>query len=476
MTTSTSTCFPHVTDLALGALADVVGGTLRLAAMPPRDGDMAAIERIVTDVRHVRRGDVYWAIPGKPCANGFDPASDCAYEALMRGAAGVVASHRVEPLAGRWSIEVADPVVALWELARWKRERFCGQMIAVSGDDGDSLVAALVDCVLRCRMAGTSTAASRSETRDEARIAAPLALLNVDAADDYAVVEMRADAGEQAEALAKLCRPQIVVAIGSDRGGTTKQTLAMLSRDGFAVICGDEPSTRRLASSTAAKVRTFGRGGDCDVSATNVEYRDGYLRCEVDETTLCVRVWGRHHLRAVLAAFAVGRVLGIAAHEIAAALAAFAPPPDRCDVTEADGLTIIHESPRGGRPSLVALELLRETAARGRRLVLCGDEESTTSDERDSRRRFGEEVVCRAAADRLIAYGRDARDVVTAARDAGMPLGHAIACRELDDAARFVAEELRPGDVLLINAAPREAIKKIVFGREPRNAAMRRAA
>jgi UDP-N-acetylmuramoyl-tripeptide--D-alanyl-D-alanine ligase len=474
MTNSMPTCFPHVTDLALGCLADVVGGTLRLAAMPPRDGDMTAVERIVTDVRHVQRGDVFWAIPGKPCPSGFEPASDCAYEALMRGAAGVVANHRVEPFAGRWSIEVADPVVALWELARWKRDRFCGHLIALCGDS-DSLTALLVDCVMRCRMAGTF-ASLRGVAKEQPRVALPLALMEIDAADEYAVVEMNAESPEQAEAATRLCRPKVVVVSSDADEGAAKQTLSQLSSDCFVVLCGDEPSTRRLTASTMATVRTFGRNGNCDYAATNIEYRDGLLHCEIEGTPLCVRAWGRHQLRAVLAAYTLGRVMEFTPHEIAAALAAFVPPPEHCEVTEVEGLTILHEATRGEKQSLVALELLRETAARGRRLVLCGDEDSRGDCDSDSRKRFGSEVVCRAGADRLIAYGRDARDVVTAARDAGMPLAHAIACRELDDAARYVAEESRPGDVLLINAAPRDAIKKIVIVREPRNLGLRRAA
>lgn len=475
MTTAPPTCFPHVTDVALGCLADVIGGVVRLAAMPPRDGEMTAIERIVTDVRHVQRGDVYWAIPGQPCPNGFDPASDCAYEALMRGASGVVASHRVEPFAGRWSIEVADPLIALWEFARWKRDRFCGQLIALCGETGESLTAALVDCVLRRRMTGTSPT-NQNSASDEPRIATPLALLKIDSSDDFALVELAADSTEQAEALIRLTRPRIAVVTEAEDNPTAKQALSLLSSDGIAVVVGDSPAGRKLATITSASVRTFGRGGDCDVSATNIEYRGGCLRCDVDGVTLCVRVWGRHHLHSVLAAYTVGRVLDFSPHEIAAALAAFVPPPEQCEVTEAEGLTIIHETPKSGKQSLVALELLRETAARGRRFVLCGDEHAATNEAREQRKQFGGQVVCRGAADRLVAYGRDAREVVTAARDAGMPLPFAVACRELEDAASYVAEESRPGDVLLINSAPREAINRIIHRREPRSTALRRAA
>ncbi|MEX2188967.1 MAG: hypothetical protein WD875_19320 [Pirellulales bacterium] len=495
MHSATPSCFVHLTDLALGDLVDIVGGTLRLSAMPPRDGDMTPIERIVTDPCHVQRGDVYWAMPSdmnSVCSTEQCTGKhvDAACEALMRGASGVVSNHRVEPFAGRWAIEVADPLVALWELARWRRDRFCGSVIAVCGDDRDTATA-MIDCVLGSRLAGTapitsraSRAASNSASNVDDRVATPLSLLAIDATDDYALVQISADSAARAEATALLCRPRIaVVASADESAGAARQTLSHLSTAGFAVLCGDDAAVRRMASATAATVRTFGRRRDCDVSAANVEYRDGHLRFDVDGVTIRTRVWGRHHLHAALAAYAVGRILEFSPHEIAAALAAFVPPPGRCDVTQADGLTIINDPPPPSKNSLVGLELLRETAARGRRFVICGEENAdahenvASSPQNRTHRNFGEYVVSRAGADRLVAFGREAGEIVHRAREAGMPLAHAVACPTLNDAANYVEQESQAGDVLLFQGARSEAIDKI-FNRhsEQQHAPTRRAA
>ncbi len=471
-----SNCAVHLTDLALGDLVDIVGGSLRLSSMPPRDGDMTPIERIVTDPRHVQSGDVYWAIPTDASADCPGNQADAACEALMRGASGVVSNQRVEPFAGRWAIEVADSLVALWELARWRRDRFCGSVIAICGDERDTATA-MIDCVLRSRLAGTSTSASfasSNETDVDDCVATPLALLGIDAADDYALVELSAGCPERAEASALLCRPRIAVVASADESASAaRNTLSKLSADGFAVLCGDDAAVRRMASATVASVRTFGRRGDCDVSASNVEYRDGCLRFDVDGITIRTRVWGRHHLHAALAAYAVGRILEFSAHEIAAALAAFVPPPGRCDISQADGLTIISDPPPPSKHSLVGLELLRETAAQGRRIVVCGEEDElgresvASSSTNHAHRKFGELVVSRAGADRLVAFGREAGEIVHRARDAGMPRAHAVACPTLEDAANYVEQESRQGDVLLFQGARRQAVEKILGGNAP---------
>jgi UDP-N-acetylmuramyl pentapeptide synthase len=489
MHAAASTCSAHLTDLSVGDLVDIIGGFLRLADMPPRDGDMTPIERIVTDPRHVQAGDVYWAIPAAPDADCRGAQTDAACEALMRGAAGVVSKHRVEPFAGRWAIEVADPLVALWELAHWRRDRFCGAVVAVCGDDQDT-TSAMIDCILRCRLAGTSpgaNAAALASIDSDARLtvpnlAVPLALVAIDAADDYAIVRLAANGLQQAEALAALCRPRVAVVAGADESNAAaRQTLSRLSADGFAVLSGDDAAVRRMAAATSAAVRTFGRCGDCDVAAAHVEYRDGCLAFDVDGVTIHTRVWGRHHLHAALAAYTVGRILEFTPQEIAAALAAFAPPPGRYDVTQADGLTIIHDSASPGKRSLVALELLRETAAKGRRFVVCGDEAGDEtiavpfSEAASHRRSFGEQIVTRAAADRFVAYGPAARELVAAARDAGMPLRFAIACREFDDAAGYVAEESQSGDVVLLQSQNRQAANAIL-ARRAHTTPLRRAA
>ena len=49
-------------SVCLRDITDVVGGQLRLGCLPPLDGELQPIHRIVTDSRDVRPGDLFWAV------------------------------------------------------------------------------------------------------------------------------------------------------------------------------------------------------------------------------------------------------------------------------------------------------------------------------------------------------------------------------------------------------------------------------
>jgi hypothetical protein len=99
--------------LSIGELALAVNGRLSLGSLPPLAGPYEPVRRIVVESQHARPGDVYWAItvPGLEHAYLAD-------EAYTRGVFGVVAGgRRIEPWAGRFSIQVADANQALIQLA-----------------------------------------------------------------------------------------------------------------------------------------------------------------------------------------------------------------------------------------------------------------------------------------------------------------------------------------------------------------------
>jgi len=94
-------------NLCVVDLAELTGGQLQLAAMPPSAGELAQVERICLAADEVQPGDVFWCLGGGPC--DFDLA-------FLRGALGVVGCRPVEPWPGRFSLIVADPASALERL------------------------------------------------------------------------------------------------------------------------------------------------------------------------------------------------------------------------------------------------------------------------------------------------------------------------------------------------------------------------
>jgi len=452
--------------LLLSDLDRLVGGRLRFGKMPPIHGSSTPLGRVVTDSRKVEPGDVFWGLAGQR-----HDGSEFAEEALARGASGVVVAGRiVQPWAGRWSLEVPDTQLALWELASYCRGRFPGRVVAVTGSVGKTTTRQMIHRVLSSRFQGTA-----SPKNYNTHIGLPLSMLNWSLDDDFAVVELGATGRGEIESLAKLCRPHVGVitrigeahleGFGSQPAIASAKTelIETLSPSGFAVLNGDDPWLRGRATGCRAHVTWFGGDEDCEVTATNVNACEGKLCFSVEGQPFEVPVWGEHHVTPALAAIAVGRLFGITLDEASAALAEFEAPPHRCQVYSVGGVTLIDDTYNSSPSAMrAALELVGGVATSGRRYVVAGDMLELGASAEAWHRTIGEEVVNVARADGLWACGQFARDVVTGARDAGMPVGQALACREPLDVADALTRQLTRGDVVLVKGSNSLGMHRVV--------------
>jgi UDP-N-acetylmuramoyl-tripeptide--D-alanyl-D-alanine ligase len=438
----------------------------------------ARLGRVVIDSRKVRPGDAFWAVRGNE-RDGRQFIDD----AFARGAAGVVSpSDDITPPPNRWALVVNESQLALWDAARYQRERFAGSVIAVTGSVGKTTTRQMIHAVLAARFDG-----SVSPRNFNNHLGVPLSMLGWRGDEDYAVLELGASGKGEIAALAGLCRPGtgVITRIGDahlggfgGRRGVAEakaELLAALDRDDLAVLNGDDAELRRLGKRARAKIVWVGRRADCDLSAVDIHSERGRLSLSIDGRRLCVPVWGRHHVTSVLAAVAVGQAWGLTWDEIAGALSAFDPPPMRCQVLDLGGAQVIDDSYNSNPTAMTAaLELLRDFDAPGRRIVVCGDMRELGTGTIRLHREMGDEVVTRCGADLLVACGEHADDVVAGARAAGMPHGRTVACRDPLEAVPFVSQELADGDVLLLKGSRAMAMERVVT--ELQGGARRRAA
>lgn len=445
----------------LAQLHEAIGGQLKLAAGATQD---TVVGKVSADSRQVEPGDVFWALSGSR-RDGADFVAD----AMARGAAGVVAGRPVEVPADRWAIAVDDSLKALWQWAAWKRRRFNGTLIAVTGSVGKTTTREMIHKVLGRKMAGTASPRNYNN-----HVGVPLSMLGIEPEHDYAVVELGASAPGEISSLAGLCIPKVGVITQVSKAHlgsfgslsviaeSKAELLAALPTDGTAVL-GEDIWLRPAADQCPARVIWVGRRAECDLVATDVHSSGGVLSFRVSGCQFRVPVWGRHHLIAALAAVAVGRLLGLELPEMAEALVDFEPVPMRCEVIEARGATIINDAYNANPTAMrAALELLREYDAPGRRIVVCGDMAELGDEAAWLHRQLGEQVVTVCGADLLIACGDYARDVVDGARAAGMPWVKAVPCATADDATPHLAQSLLPGDVVLVKGSRVMAMERII--------------
>lgn len=471
-------------------LHQMIHGRLLLKG-PLHDPRAVPLGKIVTDSRQVERGDLFWALRGQ----NHDGAV-FAEEAFRHGAEGMVCSGPVEVPENCWAVEVEDTHQALVQWATWKRRRFTGTLIGVTGSVGKTTTRRMIHAVLQSKLSGTAGPRNCNN-----HVGLPLSMLGIEPQHDYAVLELEASRRGQIASLADLCAPKVgvITQVGEAHLGgfgswqavaeAKAELLAALPASGRAVL-GDDPWLRSLAAKCAAPITWVGTSAQCDVRAVNVTRQNGRLSFQVaigdtirnedrekaneailpllpaaisDAPRFSVPMWGRHHLTAALSAVAVGRMMGFDLDEIAAALEKFQPVPAGCEVFEVRGATIVNDTAGADPASMyAALVLLRDFDAPGRRVVVCGDMEDVGEQTVSSHWQIGRETVRLGGVELLIACGQFARYVTAGARSAGLLRNRTIPCDRVEEALPYLGQAILPGDVVLVKGSRMMDMQRVV--------------
>lgn len=344
--------------------------------------------------------------------------------------------------------------LCLQELVRRHRQQWTGRVIAVAGSSGKTTTVRMIEAVLRGSFSGRAPRCDRNDPWS-----LPLALLQLQRDDAYGLLEYHPSRKDEIPSFSDLCQPEIGVinclaqnvSPGEDEGeGCELEWLQHLPEYGWAVLNGDDPRLCDWADRVRSQVMLVGRGSHCDLSATHVRGGQGELQFTVERTECTVRIWGRHALHAALAAFAVGRIMGLSPRDVAARLGDFQPLAHRCQVVCQNRVTVIDDTYDGGFDSWrAAWEVLREMETAGRRIVACG---GVVEDGQGSRRQreLGRALVAQCGTDWVVACGPQGRLVAEAAQAAGMPGGRAVWRPQIEDAAEYLRRLVQPGDVVLV--------------------------
>ena len=231
--------------------------------------------------------------------------------------------------------------------------------------------------------------------------------------------------------------------------------LARRRPGGYAVVCIDDPGVRALLERVEAPVVTYGRAPEADV---RVVERDGSPHVVVDGVAhpLRLEVPGDHNLLNAAAALTACHLLGVPVEEALGGLGRFRGAARRFQrLGEVGGVQIVDDYAHHPTELRATLSAARATGA-GR--VLC-----VVQPHRFSRTAvLGEELGRAAAGADLVVVtevygageppvpGVNGLLVADAARAAGARVLHAP---HLATVASLLAEEVRPGDLVLVTGA-----------------------
>ena len=301
-------------------------------------GDGArAFERVHTDTRTLRAGDLFVALQGER----FD-AHDFLPQARAAGAVAAIGTHGVAE-AGLDGLAVADSLAALQALAAGWRRRFAGPVIAVTGSNGKTTVTQMIASILR---AAHGEAAHATAGNLNNHIGVPLTVLQLRASHAAAVVELGMNHPGEIAVLAHIARPTVALVNNAQREhqefmGTVEAVarengaaLEALPADGVAVFpCDDEHVDIWQAQAGARRCLRFALADAPDGAWPRAEIsaRARWVGTEwqVEMTTpegsarIALRVAGRHNVRNALAATAATLGAGIALSDVVRGLEAF---------------------------------------------------------------------------------------------------------------------------------------------------------
>jgi UDP-N-acetylmuramoyl-tripeptide--D-alanyl-D-alanine ligase len=449
----------------------------------PRPSGLDPVARLAgvsIDSRTVQPGELFLAIRGpRHDGHGFVPG------ALEQGAAaGLVARERLheypEEIRGKL-FAVDDTLGALQRLAArtckiW-RDGGPGRRIAgVAGSVGKTTTKEILAALLAARFRVLKTAGNLNN-----EYGLPLTLLRLD--DDYeaAVVELGMSHRGELARLAQIASPEVGVvtrvAVEHLEFFSSVEEIALAERElienlswprATAVLNADDERVLQFSDVARGPVISFGTSTVADFRAEAVA-EFGLEGSAFDFVSPSGRVRlelpliGRHNVMNALAALAAASVWGIGAAEAQRVFPNLRPADKRGEVVRfQEGFTIINDTYNSSPSALAALtRLLSETPGYRRRILVAGEMLELGASAAELHRECG-----RAAASGKIDWifgvqGR-ATDLVAGALEAGHPRERAQLFESSEEAARFLCNWIRRGDLLLLKGSRGVRMEKVL--------------
>ncbi|MGD0620557.1 MAG: Mur ligase family protein [Bryobacteraceae bacterium] len=247
-----------------------------------------------------------------------------------------------------------------------------------------------------------------------------------------------------------------------------EQLLSRLGRRGLAILNADDPLVRDMATRCRGSVRMFGAAsadafiGATDVSAIWPRRLSFWAHHGADCCRVQTNLVGEHMLTPALAALAVAVSCGIPLEQAAAEFAHVQPVAGRMQpMTLPCGAVVLRDDFNESLPALVAgLDVMR-TAEAARRIVIVGDVLDSTFTVRPRLRDLGQRVG--GSADLAIFIGYASKISVKAAIAAGLSPECARSFQNLREAAAFLQQELRPGDLVFVHGWTAHQIERVIL-------------
>lgn len=439
-------------SISVREIADRLHGTVHQL-----DPDQIISEYPVIDSREAKTGTFFVALSG----TSVDGA-DFIDAAISSGATFALTSRTTtQP-----SIVVEDPLAALAELARFARERSHGcTFIGITGSQGKTTTKELLGHILAT--AGETIIPAGSFNNE---IGLPLTILLCTDMTKFCVLEMGARYEGDIAKLCEIADPQIgaVLVVGSahlgefgDRATIARakgELIEKIAPGGVAILGSYDEFTPRMGEGRSDITRvSFGESAPCTVRAADVEIREGRAHFDLvtpaGRAAVSLRLLGAHQIANALAASAIATSVGISLETIAATLStADISSKWRMELHDLGDFVIINDSynanPESTAAALKTLALFAQERG-GASWAFLGKMHELGESQAQSHQEIGRLAIT-LGIDHLVGVGTDLYNVDS--ENLSLHFASDI------DAAMRIAENIEPGDSVLIKASRAEQL------------------
>jgi UDP-N-acetylmuramoyl-tripeptide--D-alanyl-D-alanine ligase len=447
-----------------------------LAAPGEKLDPLARVAGVSIDSRTIRSGELFIAIHG-PRHDGHDHVA----EALGRGAvAAVVAESRARKFPDElraFCLVVDDTLPALHQLARAVRTHWGKKIAGVTGSVGKTTTKEILAALL-----GAKLRALKSEGNLNNAYGLPLTLFRLEEEHDAAVLEMGMSRRCELQELASIARPDVGVvtrvAPAHLEFFSSVEEIALAKRelieglngpDSVAVLNVDDPLVAAFASHAPGRVLTYGVENRADFRAEAIEDRGALGSTFVLVTNrkrfrLELALAGRHVVSNALAALAAASVWGIGDAEAQAVFRSLQPPAMRGELLRfSNGAAVINDSYNSSPAALHAMiDVLAATPGYRRRILAAGEMRELGQTSPQLHREAGQFAAKTGKVDWVIGVEGDAAGLVEGAVALGVPRAQTKFFASSEEAAKFVADLMVPGDLLLVKGSRGVKMERVV--------------
>ena len=421
---------------------------------------------VATDSRSVGEGELFIALRGEL----FD-GHDFVEVAFRRGACAALVERNWDELGegGSGPLLVVDSTLAAFgAMARAYRRRYDLPVVAVVGSAGKTTTKELIAAVLGQRYRTLKTVGSENN-----EIGVPRTLLQLSPNHEAVVLELAARRVGDIQYLCSIAEPTIGVLLNIGTAhleffesveGVAKakgELLDYLGESLTALVNADDRVVVQEVKRTKGRLLTFGFVCESEFRGEGLVLdQEGCGHFLLHNNAIDLNIPGRHNAYNALAAASIGRILDVSWDDIQRTLAEFKPVSMRAEIVQKDGIVVINDCYNANPDSmLAALDLLGEMPGT-RKVAVLGDMLELGPQSGRLHAEVGVQVAARA--DVVLASGNQSKELVAAARLAGMGDDQARHFDDLNEASEFAVANLCRGDVVLVKASRAMAFDQVV--------------